>query len=316
MLAALGMLVGLAMLGLASDWFVLGAARLSSALRVPAVVVGAVVVGFGTGAPELLVTVLASTSGEAPLAAGNVIGSNLANLTLVLGVAALAAPVIVDSRTVRREAPISTLSVVLFSVCILIGLTVVTGTVLLVALVVALFVIVRFALVSRRADEVELESEVAEFEEGAKSIGWEIGRAAIGLAGTLLGAQLVVANAVSVAQSFGLSEAFIGLTIVAIGTSLPELVTAVQAARRGEDDLVVGNVLGSNLFNSLAAGGLIGVLAGDLTLDGSLRWSLLLMVVVAVALGALMMWKREIHRRHAVVLLVTYVATVPLFGGG
>jgi cation:H+ antiporter len=314
--AAAGMIVGLALLAFASDWFVVGSARVATELRVPAVIVGAVVIGFGTSAPEMLVTILASARGEASLAVGNVVGSNLANLTLVLGTAALIAPIIVSSRTLRREAPLSTAAVCLFGAALLAGLTTVTGVLLLVTLAVVLFVVVRTAVQSRRSDESELQSEVAEYEDAAtSSLSREVGRSAIGFGGTLLGAQLVVSSALSVAQGLGLSEGFVGLTIVAIGTSLPELVTAIQGARRGEHDLVVGNVLGSNLFNSLAAGGLIGVVAGTVTVEGRMIWSLALMVGVALFVGLVMVWRRTLRRIEAAVLLVGYAAIVPLLGG-
>jgi cation:H+ antiporter len=314
--AAAGMVIGLALLAFASDWFVVGAARVATMLRVPAVVVGAIVIGFGTSAPEMLVTILASARGEASLAVGNVVGSNLANLTLVLGTAALIAPIIVSSRTLRREAPLSTAAVCLFGAALLAGLTTVTGVLLLVTLAIVLFVVVRTAVQSRRSDEAELQFEVAEYEDTATSgLSREVGRSAIGLGGTLLGAQLVVSSALSVAQGLGLSEGFVGLTIVAIGTSLPELVTAIQGARRGEHDLVVGNVLGSNLFNSLAAGGLIGVVAGTVTVQGRMIWSLALMVGVALFVGLVMVWRRTLRRVEAAVLLVGYAAIVPLLGG-
>jgi cation:H+ antiporter len=314
--AAAGMVIGLALLAFASDWFVVGAARVATMLRVPAVVVGAIVIGFGTSAPEMLVTILASARGEASLAVGNVVGSNLANLTLVLGTAALIAPIIVSSRTLRREAPLSTAAVCLFGAALLAGLTTVTGVLLLVTLAIVLFVVVRTAVQSRRSDEAELQFEVAEYEDAATSgLSREVGRSAIGLGGTLLGAQLVVSSALSVAQGLGLSEGFVGLTIVAIGTSLPELVTAIQGARRGEHDLVVGNVLGSNLFNSLAAGGLIGVVAGTVTAEGRMIWSLALMVGVALFVGLVMVWRRTLRRIEAAVLLVGYAAIVPLLGG-
>jgi cation:H+ antiporter len=200
----------------------------------------------------------------------------------------------------------------------LIGLNTVTGLLLLVLLAVALVVVIGVAVRGRRDGDAELEAEVAEYEEAdgpPSSLGREVGRSAIGLGGTLLGAQLVVSSALSVASGLGLSEGFVGLTIVAIGTSLPELVTAVQAARRGEDDLVVGNVLGSNLFNSLAAGGLIGVIAGSVTVEGRMVWSLVLMVGVALFVGVVMVWRRTLRRPEAVVLLVGYAAIVPLLGG-
>lgn len=193
------------------------------------------------------------------------------------------------------------------------GLSTAWGVVLVAGLVVSLVVIVRLALKSRSADEVELEAEVVEFEgAAARSVTWDVARTVIGLTGTLIGAHLVVTSAVEVATGLGLSEGFVGLTIVAVGTSLPELVTAVQAARRGEDDLVIGNVLGSNLFNSLAAGGLVGLVAGDVILPDRMEWAARLMVVTALVVGVLMAWRRSFKRSEAIVLLVGYCGTVPL----
>jgi cation:H+ antiporter len=316
MTTALVLVAGLVLLAFASDWFVLGAARLSTAWSVPALVVGAVVVGFGTSAPELVVTVLASTSGEEPLAVGNIIGSNLANLTLVLGSSALAGAVVVDSGVLRREAPLSTLAVCLFAVCCALGLGVVAGSVLLTCLAVTVTAIIVLAGRRRSAVDEELEREVAALEgEATIRPSFELGRTAVGLAGTLLGAQLVVQGAVASATALGLSEGFVGLTIVAVGTSLPELVTSVRATRRGEDDLVVGNVLGSNLFNSLAAGSVIGLVGGGVALDAGARWALVLMVAVALAAGALLVFRRTLGRVEAAALLVVYGATIPVLAG-
>lgn len=316
MIAAVGMVAGLGLLGFASDWFVLGAARLASSLRVPPVIVGAVVVGFGTSAPELLVSLLASLDGEGTLAVGNVVGSNLANLTLVLGAGALTGTIAVSSTTIRREAPVSTAAVCLFGLCAVVGLGLAAGIVLAASMVAAMIMVVRAASAARASQDQELVEEVTEFEAGGPGLAAAVVRTAIGLAGTLAGAHLVVTSAVSIADQLGLSEGFIGLTLVAVGTSLPELVTSVQAVRRGEDELIVGNVLGSNLFNSLAAGAIIAFASGGVTVDGRLGWSVALMVVVALSAGGIMVVRRRFSRAEGVGLLLAYVATVPLFAGG
>lgn len=309
------LVTGLGLLGFASDWFVLGAARLATLLRVPAVIVGAVIVGFGTSAPELLVTLLACLRGEAELAVGNVVGSNLANLTLVLGSAAMVGTIVVSSSTVRREAPISTAAVCVFGSSVVMGLGVVSGIVLAAGMVAALLVIVRVGLTARAPEDEELVTEVAELEQDLR-LGRAVVMTGVGLAGTLIGAQLVVSSAVRVAGALGLSEGFVGLTLVAVGTSLPELVTSVQAVRRGEDELIVGNVLGSNLFNSLAAGAMISLVSGGVDVEGRLAWASGLMIVVALVATVIMARRRGFSRTEGVALLVTYVATVPLFATG
>jgi cation:H+ antiporter len=311
------MIGGLALLGFASDWFVVGSARLASLARIPPVIVGAVVIGFGTSAPELLVSLLASLEGDAPLAVGNIIGSNLANQTLVLGTAAMAGTIVVSSSTIRREAPVSASAVCLFGICVLFGIGPVAGAVLSVAMVGATVIIVRAARASRAADELELIEEVAQFEAPVpQSVSSTVLLAGVGLVGTLAGAQLVVMSAVDIAERAGLSQGFIGLTLVAVGTSLPELVTSVQAVRRGEDELIVGNVLGSNLFNSLGAGAIIAFASGGFDPGTDLLWGVGLMVVVTIAATVFMASRRRFTRVEGVVLLVGYAATVPLLAGG
>lgn len=309
-------ILGLTMLAFASDFFVVGAARVATELHVPRVIVGAIVVGFGTSAPEVVVSVLAVANGETALGVGNVIGSNVANLTLVLGTAALVTPVVVSSATLRREVPLSTFAVCLFAACTVIGLALATGLLLLAAMAVALVIVARSAL--RERGGAELEAEVDEFiAEGTRSgiTLRDTSRTIVGLAGTIAGAQLLVWGGATIAVRLGLSEGFVGITIVAIGTSLPELVTAAQAARRGEDELIVGNVLGSNLFNSLAAGGLIGLTAGRFTPSGATSWGLLLMVFTAVAAWIVMARTGRVTPREAVTLMVLYAATLPLLAG-
>ena len=316
MTAAALALGGLVLLAVTSDWFVLGAARLSARLRVPPVIVGAVVVGFGTSAPELLVSGLAVAEGQADLALGNVIGSNVANLTVVLGSAAVVGTVALGSRTIRREAPLSTAAVCVFGVAALVGLGPVAGVVLGAGLVAVLVRVVRTARSSRAADDEDLVDEVTDLEAGDGGLFLTLVMAAAGLAGTLIGAQLVVTGAVSIAEQLGVSEGFVGLTLVAIGTSLPELVTSIQALRRGEDELIVGNVLGSNVFNSLAAGMIIAFGAGGVTVEGRLVWSVVLMVVVAVAVGAQLRFRSRLTRWEGAGLLAAYLATMPLLAGG
>jgi cation:H+ antiporter len=314
LLAVLGVVLGLAALTYAADQFVVGAARLAAVLRLSTVVIGAVVIGFGTSAPELVVSALASAQGSLDIAVGNIVGSNVANLTLVLGVAALATPIVVHSKVLKREAPISLLSVIAFAILVQGGLSHVEGTILAVLLVVSLALII---LASRRDAEDELGAEVAEFlDDQPPSTGKESLRTLLGLIGTLAAAQLLVLSATTIAEELGLSQGFIGLTVVAVGTSLPELATAVQAARKDETDLIVGNLLGSNLFNSAAVGA-TAAFAGagqvaDVTITGR---GVTLMVTVAVVATAFMITGRQVQRLEGALLLAAYVVTVPLLAG-
>ena len=311
LLATLGLVAGLALLAYASDQFVIGAARMATALRLSAVVIGAVVVGFGTSAPELLVSVLAAAQGQLDIGVGNVVGSNVANLSLVLGVAAVVTPIRVHGKVLRREAPIALAAVVLFAVLVRDGgLTRLDGVVLLGALVAALALVIT----SARGGDPELESEVAVFvTAGPPSTRREGTRTLLGLLGTLAGAQVLVASATTIAREVGLAEGFIGLTVVAIGTSLPELATAVQAARRAETDLIVGNLLGSNLFNSAAVGAGM-ALAGPGTVTGGPLTGLALALMVGVTALAtlLMVTGRTVVRWEGALLLVGYLAALPL----
>ncbi len=312
-------LIGLVVLVRAADVFVDSTAALSGRYDISPVLVGAVVIGLGTSLPELLISTFAAAGGDPALGVGNIVGSNIANLSLVLGVAALMTPVAVSSSTLRREAPLSVAAVAAFGVLVLAGLPFLGGVVLLVALVVILALAVQ---ATADPSDVDLVEEVETFEEHLeKELGDEFGavmttrvltfRLLVGLTGTAAGAQLVVSGATGVATATGVASGLVGLTVVAIGTSLPELVTAVQASRRGEDELVLGNVLGSNVFNSLLAGGVLAMVAPGPIDDIRLATSgVVVMVGVALWGWASMARGRRIGRTEAGLLLVGYVVAV------
>lgn len=299
---------GLALLTVAADRFVVGSARLSAALRVSPVIIGAIVIGLGTSAPEFLVTVLATLEGSQHLAFGNIVGSNTANVLLVLGASAMFRPLAISIGTLRRELPIMVGSVVLLAAVSADGqVSGVDAMVLLLAAVVAIGIIVWTGFRDREAAAL-LAAEVAEYGgEASPPVLRSLLLAGAGLAGTLAGAELLVDGAVGIARTLGVSEAVIGLTIVAIGTSLPELVTAVAAARRGESDLVVGNVLGSNMFNSLPVAGVAGALATT-QLGTTFRLSVALMVTACVLAATFLRSGRRLARGEAAVLLAGFVA--------
>lgn len=310
LLPALGVVAGLVLLTVSADQFVAGAARIAAVMRLSAVVIGAVVIGFGTSAPELVVSAIAAGQGSLDIAVGNVVGSNVANLSLVLGVAALVAPIAVGSTVLRREAPLSLAATLVFAVLVQGGLSRWNATVLGLLLVAALTLILRQA----RGGDDALAGEVEEYLGGeAPSLPREWTRTVLGLVGTLAAAQVLVSSATAIAAEVGLAEGFVGLTIVAIGTSLPELATSVQAARKGETDLIVGNLLGSNLFNAGAVAAVAGLIGpGPLADPTIVGFATLLMVAVAVVATAFMVTGRRVVRWEAGVLVAGYVACVPL----
>lgn len=309
--STLGLVVGLAALTWAADQFVLGAVRVSARLRLSMVLIGAVVVGFGTSAPEMVVSGLAARQGELDIAVGNIIGSNVANLSLVLGAAALVVPILVASPNIRREAPLSLAGTILFALLVQNGLTATEGLILLIVLVAIISVIV---VGSMGGPDEEITSEVEEFlEDGDTDLRREVIRTLIGIIVTVVSAQVLVESATGIAAELGLAEGFVGVSIVALGTSLPELATSLQAARKSETDLIVGNLLGSNLFNSLAVGA-VAALAGpgsveDVTLTGR---GIGIMLAVSVLATVFMATGRRVVRWEGGMLLIMWVVMLPL----
>ena len=312
-LSLLVLAIGLVALIVGADRLVEGSARLSRGFGLSPVVVGVVIIGFGTSTPELLVTLLAAVEGVFDLGVGNIVGSNIANVLLVVGAAAVVGPVVIGRTTLRREVPLSLLSVAAFAWAIQGPLRRLDALLLLVLLVVVVGLILSLARRDLRTGASSAAvAGVAELDDGPVGTGSAAIRALLGLTATLAGAQAVVLSGGAIAEGAGLSEGLIGLTLVAVGTSLPELAAAVQAVRRQETDLLVGNVLGSNLFNALAVGPVVvwtGANVGrrvDPALAGTATW-LMLAAVVAVSL---LLLRRRIGRVGGIALLLAYAAAV------
>jgi cation:H+ antiporter len=308
----LACVAGLALLAVASDHLVLGASALAERFGVPVLVVGVVVIGAGTSMPELLVSASAALRGSADVGVGNVVGSNIANVMLVLGVGALVAPLTVTSRILRREVPLMVLAGLAFAAALWHGLSRVEGMALLAGLVAAMALLVFWSRSPRGS--AELAREVADVVVPATGprAGRETVRALLGLAGTVAGAQFLVSGALGIADAAGVSGGAVGLTIVAGGTSLPELVTAAQAARRGDPELVVGNVLGSNIVNALGVGGVVAVLAPGPLEGGGLAVGAVAMVLTSLVAVAFMRRRFVVDRLEAALLVVGYVCLVPV----
>lgn len=298
-----------------AEWFVGGASALALAIRVPQILVGLTVVAYGTSAPEIIVGVQAAVAGHGDVALGNVIGSNIANVGLILGVAALIRPARVDGMLRRRELPVLVVSTAVLPLLLWDG--VVSrwegGGLLIVAIAYTAWMVRAARTASAVATakiDAEAEAEAADVAGAPKVVGSARAAvtAAIGLAVLLVGGNLFVDGAVSVAHQLGMSDRLVGLTIVAIGTSLPELVTSVIAAHRGHSDLAVGNVIGSNIFNvflCLGAAALPGALSAPLqTLGVDLAVLVLMTVVAAIFIRT----ERTISRTEGAVAVAMYVA--------
>ncbi|MFN8146965.1 MAG: calcium/sodium antiporter [Candidatus Nanopelagicales bacterium] len=303
---------GVVVLARAADLFVDGASALSTRFGVSPVVVGAIVIGFGTSAPELLVSGIAAAEGAADVGIGNIVGSNVANMTLVLGIAGLVgAGIAVTSSTIRREMPLAIGATVLFGWFLQGGLTRLEGVVLLVALAGALTLVV---LGGRRdsADPVLAQAADAAPKELSGTARRDGVVTAVGLLGVVLGAQSLVWGAEQAATALGLSGGFVGMTLVAVGTSMPEIVTSAKAAARGSADLLIGNLLGSNMFNALAVGGVVALLAPGPVDDTKLTVvGVGAMVVSSLLALAFMLTRRTVNRIEAALLVVFYVMLLP-----
>jgi cation:H+ antiporter len=252
-------LAGFVLLLWGADRFVVGAASTARNFGVSPLIIGLTLVGMATSGPEIFVSITASMAGDPALAAGNAIGSNIANIGLVLGVTALILPISARSVTLRRELP-ALLAVTLIMTMVFVNLKLgrVEGVLLLGSLVLVLYWLVVLGSRSGASDPISLDyaSEIPEGIPVGRGLTW----LTVGLVVLLTGANLLVWGAQNLAIYFGVSELVIGLTVVAIGTSLPELAVSIVSALKGEHDMLIGNIIGSNLFNSLAVVGIAGII--------------------------------------------------------
>ncbi|MDE4454387.1 calcium/sodium antiporter [Psychrobacter sp. DAB_AL62B] len=260
-LAVIAVLIGLTILVWSADVFIEGATTLANHLRVPSFLVGVVILGLGTSAPEMVVSVLAALQGSPELALGNAYGSNIMNIALVLGITALISPIIIHSSIVKRDLPLLLVITILAAWQLRDGqLSQTDGVLLLLGL---LAVLTFQIIVGLREGKSTTENRDKIDNSKAETAGLSRGLASlvIGMSILVLGSRAIVWGAVELATYWGLSELIIGLTIVAVGTSLPELVASLSAARKGEHDMALGNIIGSNTFNTLGVVGLAALIA-------------------------------------------------------
>lgn len=300
---------GLAFLVVGAELLVRGASRLAAVLGISPIVVGLTVVAFGTSAPELAVSIKSSWADQAGIAVGNVVGSNIFNVLFILGITALIVPLTVSQRLVRLDVPLMIgLSVLVLLFALDGRLSRLEGGMLVAALV----LYVGFAIVQSRRESAEVAQEYAGEFSAAGSNRMPVNLALVvgGLILLVLGAGWLVDGAIGFARHLGISELVIGLTVVAAGTSLPEVVTSIMAALRGERDIAVGNVVGSNLFNIMGVLGISGVIApqGIEISAAALNFDLPVMIAVAFACLPILFTGGVVSRGEGVLLLAYYVA--------
>ena len=303
------LIVGFIILIKGADIFVDGASSVAGNFKVPKILIGLTIVAFGTSAPEFAVSIKSIISGNHDIVLGNVIGSNILNILLILGVSSLIKPLVVNDNTVKKELPMMILMMTIFGTVLSDsvfdrGITNnflrSDGIVVLLFFTVFIYYLIKMALRSRKNEELEKE----EIMPLGKSILFTI----IGIGMITLGSNLVVDKATNIATILGVSEKMIGLTIIALGTSLPELVTSIAASRKGESDLAIGNIVGSNIFN-------IGIVLGiPVTIFGGIKTinfnavDLLVMLVSSALLFVFVLDDRKLTRKEGIAFLIMFVA--------
>ena len=300
MLSFIMLVFGFVLLVWGADKFVAGASALARRLGVSPLLVGLTIVAFGTSAPELAVSLTAALQGANEIAVGNVVGSNIFNLLMVAGLSAVVCPLVMARTLLRRDWPISLAAAGLLLVFIAPDLTIsrIEGVILLVVFALVLGMQIRAALKNRDT----LESEEDEITMPPLMIGVNI---VLGLACIIIGGQLAVNGATGIARMFGLSETLIGLTIVAIGTSLPELVTSLVAARKGQNEIAMGNVIGSNIFNLLL---ILGVSATITPIPVQATSIIDALVLIGISIVFYLPARRgKLGRAPGVIMALTYV---------
>lgn len=311
LLAIASILAGLGLLVWSADRFVIGAAALARNLGVPPLLIGLTVVGFGTSAPEIVVSVMAALQGNPGIAVGNAVGSNIANIALILGTTALIAPLMVQSDILRREYPLLLgISVGAYLLLLDGDLDRFDGLVLLAGLVIAMWLLVQIGLHRRDNDPLvaEIEDEIPSDMPTAAAVGWFL----VGLLLLVISSRMLVYGAVEIATAFGVSDLVIGLTIVAVGTSLPELAASIASALKKEHDLAIGNVVGSNIWNLLAVLSAPGLLAPGIVSADVIQRDMLVMLALTLALFMMGRGDRQGHgvitRAEGSLLLASFIA--------
>ena len=305
---------GLLGLFFGGDWLIRGASRLARSFGISALIIGLTVVSFGTSLPELIVSLNAALLGSSDIAVGNVVGSNIANIGLILGVAGLIYPITVRRSLLRRDMPIMLAVMVIAYLMVLDGeINRIDGGLLFLGLLAFMGLMLFIAWHENHKPLTAAQQAEVEAQEGPTILknqrGREVVRLLAGLVLLVIGARLTVDNAIEIARFIGVSELVIGITLVALGTSLPELAASGIAAMRHQSDIAIGNVLGSNIFNVLSILGVTALVKPISVNERIIEFDGLVMIAFGLLLVPFV-WNRQISRVEAGILLVAYVAFI------
>lgn len=308
----LKLIIGFLLLVKGADYFVEGASSVAKRLRIPVFVIGLTIVAFGTSAPELAVSLSAALKGSNDIAIGNVVGSNIFNTLVVLGASAAISPIIVEKSIIKKDYPLSIIAAVLLGVLsmdkILFKATEMTigrvdGVILLIAFAFFMYTTVRAGLIQRRETPIEHEEQLLNM---TMPMWKSLLIMVLGLAGIVIGGDVSVEAAKEIARTFGLSEALIGLTIVAVGTSLPELVTSIVAAKRGESAIAVGNAIGSNIFNIFCILGISAVIS-PMNVSDTYLYDIAVLSIVMLVTYIPIAKTKKVGRGLGIFMIVSYI---------
>ncbi|MBM7834240.1 cation:H+ antiporter [Clostridium sardiniense] len=310
------LIIGFILLIKGADIFVDGSSSIAKKIGIPSVIVGLTIVSLGTSAPELAVSSISALQGNNGIAIGNVLGSNIFNTLVVLGGTAIAMPLIIRKRIVKRDFFVNILvAIILYIIAFGISfngkdglISRIDGLILLLLCIIYTIVLIRSAIKDKGSRDTDMESKAAITN---IRIGPNIIKIIVGIIGIVLGGKFVVDSATNIAYSIGMSEKLVGLTIVAVGTSLPELVTSIVAALKGENEIAIGNVLGSNIFNILLILGLSSTI-NPIVVTGNLYMDLLFLIIVTIIIGIIIFFNKDkeikkLNRLEGTVLILVYV---------
>lgn len=312
-LAILFLIIGFVFLVKGADIFVEGSSSIAKKFKVPSIIIGLTIVAMGTSLPEAAVSVTASIANKNALAVSNVIGSNIFNLMMVIGVCAIMTPVAVNKATLKRDFPFSVICAILLLVLGLIGpmsLGHADGVIFLILFAGFIGLMIRSAMkASKEGNAVAIEEIEAAEEIKIMPVWKSLLFIVIGAVGIIIGGDVVVDSASNIAAKFGMSQTLIGLTIVSVGTSLPELVTSIVAARKNEVDMALGNAIGSNVFNILFVLGIAGAISPMAFLTENVI-DIVILVVFSLIVWLFAWTKKEIKRGEGLIMVLLYVLYV------
>lgn len=311
------LIIGFVLLIKGADIFVEGASKVAKKFGIPAVIVGLTIVSIGTSAPELAVSIIASLKGANEITMGNILGSNIFNTLMVLGITSIIMPIAIKKSTISKDFIVSVIVAILllvltFGSFIWGGSPQISRLSGVILLILCVAYIVSLIIAAKNSNESNNDIENEEPKEEVKILTCII-KILIGITGVVFGGQMVVDSATSIATAFGMSQKLIGLTIVAVGTSLPELVTSMMAAIKGENDIALGNVLGSNIFNMLLILGTSSTIS-PIAVAPQLGIDLIFLIVVTLILGAFMFTGKngesKLSKKEGIILVLIYIAYV------